>query len=181
MKRGSLPVRAILAAAGAALLMMTALLPATEETRLDVTEARTKAAVASAGMALERPVTLAGNETELSVCVTDVREAGGLTMTLTLLRDQAEVACAEASLARVKARSRVHLPLEGGLKAGSYTLRLDFAGEGHIGLMGDAEDGELALRLTRREKRYAVFQAYLGALLMLLAATPGAGKGAVRS
>ena len=176
-KQGGMAVRAILAAAGAALLALTGLLPTLAETRMDVTEARSKAFVAAAGETLERQVELAGNETELSVSVTDVKEAGGLTMTLTLLRDQAEAASAEASLARVKARSRVQLPIGDGLKAGAYTLRLSFAGEGQVGLMGDKEGGELAVRLIRREKQYAVFPAYLGALLLILAATPGAGKG----
>ena len=139
-------------------------------------------------MVLDMPFDAADPLKEVSVVLSGVKEAQGLTMTLMLLRDGQTVESQDTSLAGVKARERMTLALQDALPAGAYALRVTVRGEGRVTLTGVEKPGALmngeeqpyavSLRLISTKRRYGASAIYMGLLLVLLSLVPAGKKGA---
>ena len=181
-------LRLIPALLGLVLAALALLCPLEETDTVTVHGGSRGMAALEAGMVLEMPFDAADPLKEVSVVLSGVKEAQGLTMTLTLLRDGQTVESQDTSLAGVKARERITLALQDAPLPGAYALRVTVRGEGRVTLTGVEKPGALmngeeqpyavSLRLISMKRRYGASAIDMGLMLVLLSLVPAGKKGA---
>lgn len=181
-------LRLIPALLGMVLAVLALAFPLEEKGPVTLNSGSRGVAALEEGMTLEMPFDASGTLKEVSVVLSGVKEAQGLTMTLTLLRDGQIAAAQDFPLAGMKARERVTLQTQDNLPSGAYTLRVTVQGEGRVTLTGVEQPGAyldggeqpyaVSLRLVCAQKRYGASAIYMGGLLVLLSLVPAGKKGA---
>ena len=129
-------LRLIPAALGVVLAVLALAFPLEEKGPVTLYSGSKGVAALEESMTLEMPFDATGTLEEVSVVLSSVKEAQGLTMTLTLLRDGQPAAAQDIPLAGMKARERVTLQAREKLPSGAYTLRVTVRGEGRVTLTG---------------------------------------------
>lgn len=175
---------------GAALLIFALMNPVTGSENMDLNDDRKTRVELSAGDVMEQQVSIPRAITQFSLRADGVKEAKGLTLTVTLSQGGTAVIEREFSLAKTKAKGKliVDLPKEAG--AGEYVLRVEAAGEGSVKLGGgvdmlakvndtNAEMG-CALRVQYVSRTWGRAAIFCGALMIILSLTPGGGREAKR-
>lgn len=175
---------------GTALLIFALMNPVTGSENMDLNDDRKTRVELSAGDVMEQQVSIPRAITQFSLRADGVKEAKGLTLTVTLSQGGRAVIEREFSLAKTKAKGKliVDLPKEAG--AGEYVLRVEAAGEGSVKLGGgvdmlakvndtNAEMG-CALRVQYVSRTWGRAAIFCGAFMIILSLTPGGGREAKR-
>ncbi len=177
--RKSLLLRALLTAVGLLFLALTLLNPRTETSFEDIHEGRKATAMLIPGETWVIPLGGSGEISEVSVVLSNVKEAKALTLHMALLKDGEAVASQSVSLEKAKGRGRVKLTPEAAVPAGSYDLALSVEGTGQVSFLGDGE--AVGVRITQARTTYVAASGFSGVMLLLLALTPSGTGGKERN
>lgn len=171
----ALLLRAGLITVGLLFLVITLLNPQTETSLLDLHEGRQATAMLVPGETWLIPLGETGEVSEISVVLSNVKDAKALTLQMALLRGEETVASQSFSLEKAKGRGRMKLTLETPVSVGNGGLALSVEGAGQVSFLGDGEAA--SVRITRVKTVYVAASGFSGLLLLLLALTPaGAGR-----
>lgn len=178
------------ALAGVALLAVALLNPVANSETMDLNDDRKTRLELLSGDVMEQQVSIPCAITQFSLRADGVKEAKGLTLTVTLSQGGGAIIEQEFSLAKTKAKGKliVDLPKEAG--AGEYTLRVEATGEGSVKLGGGVEtlakvndaSAEMgcAMRLKYVSRTWGRAALFSGGLLIILALNPSGGREAKR-
>lgn len=178
------------ALAGVALLAAALLNPVANSEAMDINDDRKTRVSLSSGDVMEQQVNIPCAITQFSIRADGVKEAKGLTLTVTLSRGDSMIIEQEFSLAKTKAKGKLIVDLPREIEAGEYTLRVEAAGEGSVKLGGgvdmlarvndaSAEMG-CAMRLKYVSRSWGRAAIFCGGLMIILSLTPSGGREAKR-
>lgn len=190
MNQRAMIARGFVALAGVVLVALALLNPSVFGEYREVNDAQDTTAPLKAASVLEQRMMVAGEIDQFSVRVSSVKQAKGLTLEVSLYKGNETIVQKTFPLEKTRPKARLIVDLPSVQGAGEYLLRVKALGEGDVTFCGGEEttaimDGQpwpmgLYLRMNCIQKEYSAPAVFSGALLLLLALTPGGGKEARR-
>ena len=190
LKRSAIAARGLAALAGAVLMALALLAPSVQGEYKEINGAQNTTEALSASSVMEQRLVTDGEIDQFSLRVSSVKQAKGLTLEVSLHKGGEEVVHKAFPLEKTRPKARLIVDLPSVQGAGEYLLRVEALGEGSVTFCGGEEqtalvDGQaqpmgLYLRMNCIRKEYSAPALFSGALLILVALTPGGGKEAQR-